>query len=443
MTIDSTEPYSMPSMVSPRQEEPTSRQAQQLITPQEQQHSSMTGTPLNRDVHLAEKLAALQAHGVSAQSLPSSDESVLYLAYGSNLNSQTFLGMRGIRPLSQTNVVVPSLWLTFDLPGIPYAEPCFAATRYRSQSAAAEVFQESRYNEDEGTDDDILIVSADTDEKATTTVQQREKSCIPLLHHQKPTSSPGEPDYSPRMPLVGVVYEVTLKDYARIIATEGGGRGYIDTIIDCYPFPKAYDPHIDPVPEHPGTVPFKAHTLLSPGAAAAAAAHHNPTTTTQPSQPPPLLPITQPPTPSTTPQTAPSNTRPNPFYAQPSARYLSLIRNGAAEHNLPIAYQTYLAQIRPYRITTLRQRVGQVTFLVMWGPLVLLLVSLSRRLAGPDGRSPPWLVHAQDLVFGWMWRSYDAVFARVFGDGERSVGAVVVGGAGVGEEVGVEGERVC
>ena len=61
------------------------------------------------------------------------------------------------------------------------------------------------------------------------------------------------------------VYEVTLADYAKIIATEGGGREYRDGVIDCYPFPKDFDPS-DPVPYQPSTTPFKARTLLSPAA---------------------------------------------------------------------------------------------------------------------------------------------------------------------------------
>jgi hypothetical protein len=50
----------------------------------------------------------------------------LYLAYGSNLSYETFQKGRGVKPLAQLNVQVPDLRLTFDLPGIPYAEPCFA-----------------------------------------------------------------------------------------------------------------------------------------------------------------------------------------------------------------------------------------------------------------------------------------------------------------------------
>src|SRR2546423_15052437 len=37
----------------------------------------------------------------------SSKDTVLYLAYGSNLSAETFRGKRGIQPISQVNVLVP------------------------------------------------------------------------------------------------------------------------------------------------------------------------------------------------------------------------------------------------------------------------------------------------------------------------------------------------
>ncbi|TAQ87274.1 hypothetical protein B7494_g4385 [Chlorociboria aeruginascens] len=134
----------------------------------------------------------------------SSDEeekTFLYLAYGSNLSAKTFKGNRGIKPLAAINVHVPSLTLTFDLPGIPYVEPCFANSRYSTPSS------ESTW--DKG--------------------------------------------------LVGVVYEVTPADYRTIIATEGGGASYQDILVPCYPLSNS--PTVSPTPS--GT-PFEAHTLLSP-----------------------------------------------------------------------------------------------------------------------------------------------------------------------------------
>ncbi|KAF3131287.1 hypothetical protein TWF594_009887 [Orbilia oligospora] len=90
---------------------------------------------------------------------PNFKENVKYLAYGSNLSSETFLGRRGIKPLSQVKVRVPSLTLSFDLAGIPYKEPRFANVRPREE-------------EDQE--------------------------------------------------LMGVVYEVTPEDYRKILTTEGG-----------------------------------------------------------------------------------------------------------------------------------------------------------------------------------------------------------------------------
>jgi hypothetical protein len=113
--------------------------------------------------------------------------------------------------------------------------------------------------------------------------------------------------------------------------------------------------------------------------------------------------------------------RPDPDYAQPSARYLGLIKDGAEEHDLPVSYREYLAQIRTYHITSTRQKVGKVLFLVLWVPWVLLTLALSKIFAGPDGRSPAWLVALANALFSGMWTSYDCFFVGVFGDGERTL----------------------
>ncbi|KAL3461136.1 hypothetical protein BJX64DRAFT_261796 [Aspergillus heterothallicus] len=320
------------------------------------QRASISAQSLDRDEYLPGKLS----HICEAE-VP--EETVLYLAYGSNLASQTFLGMRGIKPLSQLSVLVPELRLTFDLPGLPYIEPCFAGTHFRNTSANGAMSY--------GLDDPASL----------------EKHA--LLHGQYQECD--QRRY--KGPLIGVVYEVTLSDYAKIIATEGGGRGYKDVIVTCYPFPDSYDAR-DPIPERPDTEPMKAHTLLSPAG---------------------IKELTQ--------LQARSNpdVRPDPRYAQPSARYLDLIRTGAEEHNLPLLYREYLAQIQPYRITSFRQTLGKGFFLVMWGPLLLLSLALPRIFAGPDGRSPIWVVRFADMVLGSMWWSYDHVMRPIFGDGERTV----------------------
>jgi hypothetical protein len=140
----------------------------------------------------------------------SKTETFLYLAYGSNLCNETFRGKRGIKPLSQINVQVPELRLTFDLPGIAYSEPCFANTARRDPHK------------------DILSMS--------------EKEGLPTSNdYHKDRWHKG---------LIGVVYEVTATDYAHIIATEGGGASYQDILIDCHPFERS-----DPT-----------HTLFAPAA---------------------------------------------------------------------------------------------------------------------------------------------------------------------------------
>ncbi|KAL8816713.1 MAG: hypothetical protein Q9223_004318, partial [Gallowayella weberi] len=170
-----------------------------------------------------EPLPDLQPPNIETLKHTSKDQTYLYLAYGSNLCASTFRGVRGIRPLAALNVLVPDLVMTFALPGLPYTEPCFANTAYRT-SPSTPPAQHANSN----------------DEKT------------PLL----PTYS--NPHWNKGM--VGVVYEVTPSDYAHIIATEGGGASYQDVLVSCHPL----DPISPSVPLHPQTPPFKAHTLYSP-----------------------------------------------------------------------------------------------------------------------------------------------------------------------------------
>ena len=279
-------------------------------------------------------------------------QTVFYLAYGSNLSAETFQGKRGIRPVSQINVLVPELVLTFDLAALPYVEPCFANTRYRTQKSS-----------DEGSEKTSLLPSV-----------------IPTRKYHKTRWTKG---------LVGVVYEVTREDFAKIIATEGGGASYHDVLVDCYELPLGEDT----VPTHPAGQPFKAHTLFSP------------------SVPPG--------------SDAPGGirrSRPDPNYGQPSKRYLKLLSDGANEHQLPIEYKDYLRQIRPYIPTTKGQKIGGKVFMIIWFPAFGSLFALVKLLADKRGKGPAWLNSLLNIVFGSSWVSYDLVFKRIFGDGERTIG---------------------
>lgn len=286
---------------------------------------------------------------------PENPDTLFYLAYGSNLCAETFQGRRGIRPLSQVNVVVPELVMTFDLAGIPYTEPCFANSRYRkSQSLSQELY----------TDSETLPFL----------------SSSPSKYHKKRWQKG----------MVGVVYEVTSEDFAHIIATEGGGSSYQDVLVDCYEL-SLEDPT---VPEHPSTRPFKSHTLYSPVSP-----------------------------PGETPSSKGGRfSRPDPDYAQPSARYIKLITDGADEHSLPAEYKRYLHQLRPYQMTTQRQKVGGSVFKKIWIPIVVFVFGLNKRFADDSGKSPKWLTVLTGTIFSAMWASYDGFFKRMFGDGERTVG---------------------
>lgn len=364
-------------------------------TTADRRRASINAASLDSDAHLSERVTEQQESGQALTGTSAEGETVLYLAYGSNLASQTFRGMRGIKPLSEIPVLVPELRLTFDLPGIPYAEPCFAGTQYRDPGFVNGEDTSSQ-------DDDLSIIDGDL-------VSEKE----PLLVETQEVRGSEANRNRWHKPLVGVVYEVTLADYAKIIATEGGGRGYRDVVIDCYPFAKGFKP-TNPVPDHPDTTPFKAHTLLSPSADDARkrkeATKHGESSVAYTSCPK-----------SSIFGDIGPHMRPDPDYAQPSARYLNLLVTGAAEHDLPIAYQNYLSQIHPYRITTVRQKIGKVIFLGLWGPVVLSLLAFSKNFAGPDGRSPPWLVTLSNVVFAALWNSYDYFFKKAFGDGERTL----------------------
>ena len=268
-----------------------------------------------------------------------SEDTVLYLAYGSNLSVETFRGKRGIQPLSQVNVLVPQLVATFDLPGVPYAEPCFANTRYRQPDSSTQ-----------------------------SPVSEKDQLLLHAQDHHKDRWLKG---------LVGVVYEVTKADYAHIIATEGGGAGYQDVIVDC--FMLSGDP-TDEVPLVPKGENFKAHTLFSP----------------------------------------PRIIRNDPSYAQPSARYLKLITDGAAECSLPYEYQNYLKDIRPYEPRTARQQLGQFIFLATWTPAFALIFGGGNIFLDKDGRYPDWYVAFANAIFVAVWASYDNFFKGIFGDGERT-----------------------
>jgi hypothetical protein len=329
-----------------------------------------------------------------AQASPNHDKhktasTVLYLAYGSNLSAHTFLGVRGIRPISSINVTAPGLDLTFDLPGLPYREPCFANTAPRKLPKLplpGDPPTKPPIELPPHTDAKNPYRDDGWDVESGAGVAGPEVS-FPALPIRGPTWNKG---------LYGVVYEVTPEDYSKIIATEGGGASYADVATLCIALPPAI--HVPEQPPVPDLKPFLAHTLYAPRL---------------PTEPPPtdkwwqkfLLPVR----------------RAEADYAQPSLRYLRLIREGAAEHFLPLEYQEYLHKLEHYTITRRRQELGKWLFTLLWIPLVLLFIGLGKIVADKNGKAPKWLAVAMGVHMNLMWMSYDAVFKELFGDGERTM----------------------
>ena len=102
--------------------------------------------------------------------------------------------------------------------------------------------------------------------------------------------------------------------------------------------------------------------------------------------------------------------RPDPDYAQPSHRYLQLLRDGAAEHELPEDYQAWLGALQAYTLTRERQRLGQLALVLLFGPLWgnYLGENPLERPSGPDygaivRLAAPTLALALVLVATMLW----------------------------------------
>lgn len=323
--------------------------------------------------------------------------SVLYLAYGSNLSSETFLGRRGIRPISSIVVSAPSLRLVFDLPGIAYKEPCFANTALR------------KVPKPPGLPPGVPDVPDVPD------LPKPPRGAFP-----SPPAAEAHGDREWKQGLIGVVYEVTAEDFSRIIQTEGGGASYQDILVPCIEIPKPAPgiPERPPprIPDLPR--PFLAHTLYAPRIPKKPDDDDEDDGDDGEKTPWDKLKdnikerwrnmLLQP-------------VRPDPEYAQPSARYLQLILDGAAEHDLPYEYVEWLESLQPYTITTRFQTVGQYLFLGLILPWMLLFFALQWYFSDEHGRVPVWFTLGAETFFRLIWALYDRGFKPVFGEGERTV----------------------
>ena len=60
--------------------------------------------------------------------------------------------------------------------------------------------------------------------------------------------------------------------------------------------------------------------------------------------------------------------------------------------------------------------------MAFWLPLLMVVLGLGKAFADEDGKLPKWLVKLTGMLFTLVWRSYDAFFKKIFGDGERTIG---------------------
>lgn len=111
--------------------------------------------------------------------------------------------------------------------------------------------------------------------------------------------------------------------------------------------------------------------------------------------------------------------RENP-HPQPSARYISLIRNGASDHDFPYEYRKYLDTISIYRVKSFKTETGRILFLLLWLPIVVFIFGLMATTKRKNGEMPKWLRRLQRMTFSAMWSTHDKYFSRIFGRGDIS-----------------------
>ncbi|OTB07515.1 hypothetical protein M426DRAFT_317824 [Hypoxylon sp. CI-4A] len=346
---------------------------------------------------------------------------VLYLAYGANL-SETFLHQHDIIPLSSTNVSAPAFDITFDLPGIPYWEPCFSNVTPRKIPIPGDPpkppFPPPTTTTTTTTTNNTSYAPHDSHPVAKSDAALTGTSILPSLPPDGPPSW--------NKGLYGVVYELVRGDYYKIIRREGGGAAYQEILAPCLALPPPFHvPEKPPFPELPK--PFMARTLYAPrlpslkppgdgaGSKVGSGSYSETVGATDDGDDGDdprdkkwwqklLLPVRR-----------PAN------YAQPSGRYLQLIRDGAHEHYLPEDYQHYLTRLQTYKITTWRQDIGRWLLLLVISPFIVVGATLSFIYTEKDGKLPKWLTAASNVFNNLVWKAYDAVFKPIFGDGERTV----------------------
>ncbi|KAF9426339.1 hypothetical protein BGZ94_006654 [Podila epigama] len=283
---------------------------------------------------------------------PVQNETIWYLAYGSNMDPKVFTGRRKINPLESVPVIVPDYWLSFDIAGIPFLEPCFASiikidhSRIHDRAYALEIHSRTQYAREFKWDE-----------------KHPERSFPPVLQ--------------------GVAHRITLRDWQRVIESEGGWghdvpTGYNQIMVRCNILDKALS-----MPAN-GSTTIEAHVL----------------------------------------EARPVSIKAN---CQPTARYKNLLTAGAAHHHLDPAYQRYLAEIVPYECNGWRSKIARVLFLALSTPTLLFFAALVLHNRGkPEekaDRPPFWVAWTFDKLGRMSTLIHDYAIMPLFGSGRCSTTA--------------------
>jgi hypothetical protein len=330
------------------------------------------------------------------------------LSFGSNMSSETLTGRRRVVPRRSLPAVVPGHALSFDMLGLPYAEPAFAVLQ--------------RFRRGEETRPQAWWPA----------VARRERADADAgVALRAPTPPPSPPVAH------GVLHLVSREDWRRVLASEGvldggdaeevedyddgedgGGRsssssgsnsesfGYRVARVRCL----AYSPCARDLQNVPltGQEDMQESTLS-----------HLPTVEALT-----LL--------SAHPQHAAGGRR-----ARPSKRYLSLLQKGAKEHGLSPEYRRWLESLDSYdasassssfsSVPAMAARTGLLAAGVAAAAPALPLVALAGAAAlGRGGGGAEYANLAQRA----LWWAHDVALAPVLGDGGASVVGEEGGGGG-------------
>ena len=114
----------------------------------------------------------------------------IYFAYGSNVNTKTMMGVRGINPSASYPSVLPKYKLVFNVPGLPYVDPGFAS---------------------------VKAVNDDEEEEE----EEEEEEVVSVSVSSSSSSSTGDEDLSRyEREVHGVAYVVTDEEWKYILRTE-------------------------------------------------------------------------------------------------------------------------------------------------------------------------------------------------------------------------------